>query len=76
MIQSTWLCVMDMCAQVANHLMHNCDYKKNPKFHALVPVRFLNGWKTGDIIQKLNDVTHFMEGFSMWGASSFQFPIF
>ena len=33
------------------------------KFDVPVPVRFLNGWETGDIIQKVSDVTHFMEGY-------------
>ena len=37
-------------------------------FHVLVPVRFLNGWKTGDIIQKMGDVTYFMEGYFYVGC--------
>ena len=38
------------------------------KFHVLVPVRFLNGWETGDIIQKMGDVTHFLEAYFYVGC--------
>jgi hypothetical protein len=37
-------------------------------FHVLVPVRFVNEWKMGDIIKKMGDVTHFMEGYFYVGC--------
>jgi hypothetical protein len=37
-------------------------------FHVPVPVCFLNEWKTGDIIKKMGDVTHFMEGYFYVGC--------
>ena len=33
-----------------------------------VPVHFLNGWEMGDIIQKMGNITHFMEGFFYVGC--------
>ena len=35
------------------------------------PGPFLNGWETGDIIQKMGDVTHFMEGYFYVGCCWF-----
>ena len=32
------------------------------KFHVPVPVHLLSGWETGDIMQKMGDVTHLMKG--------------
>ena len=38
------------------------------KFHVLVPVHFLSGWETGDIIKKMSDVTHLMKGYIFVGC--------
>ena len=38
------------------------------KFHVPVPIRFFNGWETGDIIPKMGDVTHFMQGYFYVGC--------
>ena len=46
------------------------------KFHVPVPVRFLDGWETGDIIQKMGDVTHFMEGYFYVGCQFFPISYF
>ena len=39
-----------------------CDTTKfRPCFHVSDPIHFLIGWKTGDIIQKMGDVSHLMK---------------
>ena len=46
------------------------------EFH--VPVRsvLLDGWETGDTIQKMGDVTHFMEGYFYVGCRFIGIPYF
>jgi hypothetical protein len=46
------------------------------KFHVPVPVCFLNGRKTGDIFQKMSDVTYFMKGYFYVGWWFILIPTF
>ena len=46
------------------------------KFHVPVPVCFLDGWETGDNIQKMGDVAHFMEGYFYVGCRFFSISYF
>ena len=51
-----------MLAKITHENPHRAE------FHVPVTVRFLNGWETCDIIQKMGDVTHFMEGYFYVGC--------
>ena len=50
------------------HTLIDVQEHLRAKFHVPVPLHFLSGWETGDIIQKMGDVTHLMKGYFYVGC--------
>ena len=46
------------------------------KFHILVSIHFLSGWKRIISSKKKGDVTHLMKEYAIWGTDLFWFPTF